>query len=82
MSAAESDQHEHVWERAQIRHRDGAPIEGGRRCSCGLEVVGDGPFALNANIVRAAREFNRGVAEAMNNIGRAMEAGRKRRFPS
>lgn len=74
-------EHEHVFRRARVTDDDGAVIEGGRRCSCGIEVVGDGPLSVNAQLVRSARNFNRAVTEMMTRIGQQLEASRRRRFP-
>lgn len=78
MSAPE---HRHVFERATLRHADGTPMEDGRRCRCGMEVVGDGPFAVNANLVRASREFNRACTDALTRLADAFAASHRRMFP-
>jgi len=72
--------HRHVFGRADVRYSDGTPIEGGRRCACGLEVVGDGPLSLNANFVRAGRDLNLALARAMADLGRRLEESRRRRL--
>jgi hypothetical protein len=65
--------HEHVFRRAALRHADGTEIPGGRRCACGLEVVGEGPLAVSAAVVRTARQFNEAWAGAAVQVARAME---------
>lgn len=74
-------EHDHVFRRVTLRHDDGTLIEGGRRCACGLEVVGDGPFALSANLVRASRNFNQAYARAAVRLADALAAHNRRRFP-
>lgn len=73
--------HEHIFRKVNLRHRDGTRIVGGRRCECGLEVVGDGPFAINAAFIRSCYEANRSMIEALANFSRNMEKIRKKRFP-
>lgn len=73
--------HHHVWRRATLRHADGTVIPGGRRCACGREIVGDGPLALNADVVRAARGFNEAVVAGITDLAARLEADRRRRFP-
>lgn len=74
-------EHEHVFHRAQLRHRDGTPIEGGRRCSCGLEIVGDGPFALNADLVRSGHDLIEEVTKAFQSLADRLAEANRRRFP-
>lgn len=74
-------EHQHVFQRARLTYDDGTVIEGGRRCACGSEVVGDGLLAVNANLVRAGRSFNLAVAKGMTAIADEMAARRRRMFP-
>lgn len=76
-----SETHTHVFTRTSLMHADGTPIPGGRRCSCGMEVVGEGLYSLNANLVRASYNFNRAAARAMEDIGKRMVESRRRMFP-
>lgn len=73
--------HEHVFRVATVRDSQGKALEGGRRCTCGVEVVGSGPFALNARLIRASQQINTAMGSAMQELTRRMEADRRRRFP-
>lgn len=57
--------HEHVFRVATVRDSQGKALEGGRRCTCGIEVVGSGPFALNAQMIRSSQRINTALEGAV-----------------
>lgn len=59
-------EHRHTFTPAGTRHHaDGTPIPGVRACPCGVEVVGDGPYALHIGVIRGAHDFNTAAAEGL-----------------
>jgi hypothetical protein len=79
-------EHQHVYVKARVLDAHGKPMLHGRRCRCGLEVIGggggaEGVFPVDANLIRAGQKFNAGVVDFFERFGRAMEQSRRRRFP-
>lgn len=70
-----TDEHEHYWRHATVMDARGAG-HAGRRCDCGMETIG----LLNAELIRGSQALEDALRAAMVNVGRVMEAERRRRF--
>lgn len=76
MSTPVEPEHRHYFARAVVRDAHGVPMPDGRRCVCGVEIVGS-PFGVNAAVIRAGQRFNEALADVAVIFARRLEAAQR-----
>lgn len=68
--SAETGAHQHAWRSSTVHLPRGD--QAGRRCACGVEVVGNAPFGVNAQVIRASQMVERAMADGLRRLSDAM----------